>query len=136
MPSSFRAFALWPQPSVARCKNLARQAFAALLASATRIQQKRATIHDNDASSTSQFHADVQKVLVTALTVNGGQLLESTTENGTLTTLRTFDAGKRVVSYRDEAGTTYGFTHDALGRLRRSTRGVPPSRRRRRRAPR
>jgi RHS repeat-associated protein len=93
--------------------------YAALLSGATRIQQRRSTIHDHDASSATQLHSDVQRQLVTTLTVSGGGLLESTTENGTLSKLRTRDAGKRVIAYRDEAGTIYGFIYDALGRLRR-----------------
>lgn len=94
--------------------------YAALLApgTATKVRQEVGTIHAHKASSTTVVQTGVERQLATTLKVVGGLLEETTTENGSLTTTRTLDAAGRLVAYRDEAGTTYRFSYDAMGRTR------------------
>jgi RHS repeat-associated protein len=93
--------------------------YAALLASTTGVGQLRSTAEGAEASRTTVLHAGVERQLVTTWTVSGGQILESTVENDAFNVQRRLDGWKRVVQYQDEAGVTYGFTYDALGRVRR-----------------
>jgi RHS repeat-associated protein len=93
--------------------------YAALLMEKTSIGQVRSTMGGKDASRTTVLHAGVEQKLVTTRAVGGGQVLERTVENGALATHQTLDAHQRVVAYEDEAGVTYRFTYDALGRVRR-----------------
>lgn len=93
--------------------------YASLLSGSTRIAHARVTGDGQDASRSELLEAGVERHLATSWTVHGSQLLVRTVENGALATQRTLDAGKRVVAVQDEAGTTYRFSYDALGRLRR-----------------
>lgn len=93
--------------------------YAALLTSTTGVGQLRSTAEGAEASRTTVLHAGVERQLVTTWTVSGGQVLESTVENDAFSVQRRLDGWKRVVEYQDEAGVTYGFTYDALGRVRR-----------------
>jgi RHS repeat-associated protein len=93
--------------------------YASLLTDKTRIGTLASTAEGGDASRTTLLHAGVERQLVTEQVVSGGQVLESTVENGAFAMHRTLDAHKRTVAYQDEAGVEYRFTYDALGRVRR-----------------
>ena len=93
--------------------------YQALLTGTTPLRQRVLTASGQEARRTELLHAGVSRDLVRQWTVTGGQILERTVENGTLSTQRTLDPAKRVVASRDESGNVYRFTYDAMGRVRR-----------------
>jgi YD repeat-containing protein len=93
--------------------------FAALLAEASPIESEESSpMHGEMVDARTTFHAGVEQHVVKEFAVSGGLLQLTTTENGANPTRAWLDAGKRVLTYDDEAGVRYTYTRDAWGRVR------------------
>ncbi len=89
-----------------------------VLAGAALVAHTQDLLFGDAATSAELFHAGVERVVRSGLTLGGGDLTRADVENGAFTTLTSMDPARRVVSITDASGARTGYTYDALGRIR------------------
>jgi YD repeat-containing protein len=93
--------------------------YATLLATPVRVQTATASAFGFDTLATTTFHTGVERDATTSLALDGNGLVRREIVNFAFATTTHLDvAAKLTSSYTDEAGTTWSYAYDALGRLR------------------
>ena len=106
------------RPTLASATNPSALDYPTLLAGTQLIGDEHQSSFGITADTLTQLHADVARRTTTRLLLSQGRLVQSETENGTLTTTRELDAKRRVVAITDPGGVRFAYRYDALGRLR------------------
>ncbi|XXX76291.1 RHS repeat-associated core domain-containing protein [Sorangium sp. So ce134] len=103
--------------------DMGRVSYAQLLAGAEWKAIARADVWGTEVALAERLHADVERDVGTSLSVGAAGVVSSVKDNlsegGALAPTQTWrDAGGLIRAYQDEAGNSYGYSYDALGRLR------------------
>ncbi|WP_437779221.1 RHS repeat-associated core domain-containing protein [Sorangium sp. So ce1097] len=111
------------RPSLPAATDMANVSYDLLLEGAEWKASARADVWGTEVAAIERLHADVERDVGTSLSVGAAGVVSSVKDNrshgGSLSPTHTWrDAGGRIHAHRDEAGNSYGYTYDALGRLR------------------
>jgi YD repeat-containing protein len=94
--------------------------YATLLGgSPARVQTESASAFGFAAAASTTFHARVTREATTTLALDATGLVRTELVNGLYGTAKRFDVGDKLeTAFTDEAGNTWTYRYDALGRLR------------------